>query len=271
MARYFLEVSYHGAAYAGFQIQQNAHTVQEEVEKALNIVLKFRPVLTGSSRTDSGVHAQQNFFHFDIEEPIDPRAIYNLNAVLPGDIAVRSLQLVKPDAHCRFDALSRSYVYSIYNRKDPFLRDRAYYYPYTLDFEKMRRASRFLTEQTDFSSFSKRNTQVHTFNCRIIRSEWIISDGAIEYQVESNRFLRGMVRGLVATMLRIGRGRLPLEELAGIFAAKNNASAWFDVPGHGLMLSEVRYDWEKVLDSSIKDSAGIGTSNPASDVTASGT
>jgi tRNA pseudouridine38-40 synthase len=248
MPRYFLEVSYHGANYAGFQIQENAHTVQEEVENALNTVLKQKPLLTGSSRTDSGVHARQNFFHFDIVPAIDPRIIYNLNALLPGDICIRSLQVVKGGAHCRFDAISRSYRYSVYNRKDPFLRDRAYFYPYTLHEDRMAEAAELIMQHQDFSSFSKRNTQVKTFNCTILRSEWVMKDGRLEYYVEANRFLRGMVRGLVATMLRVGRGRASVQELLAVLAAKDNSKAWFDVPGHGLILEEVKFDWEKILD-----------------------
>src|SRR5690349_19911214 len=109
MPRYFLEVAYHGANYSGFQVQENAHTVQQEVETALATILRQKPELTGSSRTDSGVHAKQNFFHFDVEAVLDPRIMYNLNALLPGDICIRSLQRVKPAAHCRFDAVSRAY------------------------------------------------------------------------------------------------------------------------------------------------------------------
>jgi tRNA pseudouridine38-40 synthase len=247
MARYFLELSYHGGNYAGFQIQDNAHTVQQEVERALTTYLRSTPVLTGSSRTDSGVHARQNFFHFDIAGEIDPRAIYNLNAILPGDIVIRSLHRVHETAHCRFDAISRRYIYRVYSSKDPFLRDRAYYYPYTLHIDRLYAAAASLVRRADFSSFSKRNTQVHTFNCDIMLSRWTEVNGVLEYEVAANRFLRGMVRGLVATMLRIGRGRLDVEGLDGILAAKDNAKAWFDVPGHGLMLEEVKYDWEEVF------------------------
>jgi tRNA pseudouridine38-40 synthase len=247
MPRYFLEISYHGLNYAGFQRQENAHTVQQEVETALGMILRTEPQLTGSSRTDSGVHARQNFFHFDFEREIDQRVVYNLNAVLPHDISVNSLKAVCPDAHCRFDALSRAYRYTVYNRKDPFLTDRGYFYPYTLDESKLREAGNVIRAHTDFTSFSKRNTQVHTYNCNIIRSEWVIADGLLEYHVEANRFLRGMVRGLVATMLRVGRGRAGIDELITVLAAKDNSRAWFDVPGHGLMLEAVNYDWNKVL------------------------
>ena len=247
MPRYFLEISYHGANYAGFQIQDNAHTVQEEVEKVLTTYLRTKPELTGSSRTDAGVHAAQNFFHFDVPAPIADRAVYNLNAMLPGDIAITGLKRVRDDAHCRFDAISRYYIYSIYTEKDPFLRDRAYFYPYTIDMELLSEASHIIASATNFTSFSKRNTQVRTYNCSIVRSEWVQNGRLLEYHVESNRFLRGMVRGLVATMLRVGRGKMSLEELAAALSAKDNTRAKFDVPGHGLILQRVKYDWSGVL------------------------
>lgn len=248
MPRYFLEISYHGGNYAGFQIQQNAHTVQEEVERALETCLRTDLDLTGSSRTDAGVHAASNFFHFDVEAEINPQVIYNLNAVLPHDISVRSLRRVKPDAHCRFDATSRSYIYSVYRNKDPFLQDRAYFYPYTLNMDALHASAEVIRSHTDFSSFSKRNTQVQTYNCSIISSRWVQREDVLEYHVEANRFLRGMVRGLVATMLRAGRGRLSQKELLLVLAGRDNTKAWFDVPGHGLVLKSVNFDWGSVLE-----------------------
>ncbi|RYG05051.1 MAG: tRNA pseudouridine(38-40) synthase TruA [Chitinophagaceae bacterium] len=247
MGRYFLEISYHGAEYAGFQIQKNARTVQEELEKAMFTYFRFRPELTGSSRTDAGVHARQNFFHFDTEVAIDPRAMYNLNSILPGNISVQGIYPVRPEAHCRFDAISRSYVYTIYTKKDPFLRDRAYFYPYALDFSVLQEAAGLIATNTDFTGFSKRNTQVFTYNCTIMRSEWCRKGDILEYRVEANRFLRGMVRGLVATMLRVGRGKSDCGELARLLAAKDSSKAWFDAPGHGLMLDQVRFEWEKLV------------------------
>jgi tRNA pseudouridine38-40 synthase len=248
MPRYFLEISYHGARYAGFQIQENAHTVQEEVERALETCLRTDLDLTGSSRSDSGVHAASNFFHFDVEHEIDSRVVYNLNAVLPHDISVKSLRRVRADAHCRFDAISRSYIYTVYRNKDPFLQDRAYYYPYTLNMDALHSAAAVLEASTDFSSFSKRNTQVKTFICSVNSSRWIETEGGLQYHVEANRFLRGMVRGMVATMLRAGRGRLSNEELLMVLAARDNSKAWFDVPGHGLILKAVHFDWNKTLE-----------------------
>ena len=241
MNRYFLEVSYHGGGFAGFQVQKNAITVQGEVEQAFATFFR-RPVeLTGSSRTDAGVHALQNYFHFDWEGDIDPKGIYNLNAILPGAIVIKGLTLMHNGAHSRFDAVSREYKYFLYGRKNPFLDDRALYYPYTIDLRKMQEAAGRVMGHTDFSSFSKRNTQVKTFNCRIERSEWRWEGDCLVYNVLGNRFLRGMVRGLVATMLQVGRGKMDLEGFEGVIASKDNTRADFAVGGHGLFLVGVNY------------------------------
>ena len=133
MPRYFLEVSYKGTNYSGFQTQKNANSVQDEVEKAFLILQKENVLLTGSSRTDAGVHALQNFFHFDFEGMINPQFVYKINAILPADIVVKRIIPVSPEAHCRFDAISREYKYFIYSQKNPFLSDRAFYFPYKLD------------------------------------------------------------------------------------------------------------------------------------------
>src|SRR5215216_2897775 len=135
MHRYFLEVAYKGTNYSGFQIQHNANTIQAEVEKALAILLRQQINLTGSSRTDAGVHALQNFFHFDTEINITEKNLYNLNAILPNDIAAKGFHSVNNSRHCRFDAISREYRYFIYNKKNPFLQETAWYYPYKINFE----------------------------------------------------------------------------------------------------------------------------------------
>src|SRR5436189_2173356 len=124
MSRYFLEVSYKGTNYSGFQIQQNANSIQAEIEKAVQTLQKEKIGLTGSSRTDAGVHALQNFFHFDFEGEMNRQFVYKMNAILPGDIVVKKLTTVKQEFHCRFDAISREYKYFIYQHKDPFLKDR---------------------------------------------------------------------------------------------------------------------------------------------------
>jgi tRNA pseudouridine38-40 synthase len=244
MPRYFIEVSYKGTAYSGFQVQKNANSIQAEIEKALSVFFKQTFSLTGSSRTDSGVHALQNYFHFDSVQPLAEKAefIYNLNAILPLDIVVKRIFLVDENAHCRFEAVSREYNYFIYRDKNPFLEGRAYYFPYTLDVDKLKQASKLVLLNKDFTSFSKRNTQVKNFICDIKKSDWILEKDTLVYRVESNRFLRGMVKGLVGTMLRVGTGKISLETFEEIIKSKDCTKADFSVPPHALFLMKVAYE-----------------------------
>jgi tRNA pseudouridine38-40 synthase len=239
--RYFLEVSYKGTNYSGFQVQENANSVQEEVEKAFATIQRNQVTLTCSSRTDTGVHALQNYFHFDYGADLHPDLIYKMNAILPPDITIKSIQAVATDAHCRFDAISREYKYFIYREKNPFLADRAYFYPYTLDRELLQQAAELVKRHKDFQSFSKRNSQVKTFICDIQKSEWQQEGDTLVYNVKANRFLRGMVRGLTATMLQVGRKKITLEQFEAIIASKDCTKADFSVPGHGLFLINVEY------------------------------
>lgn len=240
MSRYFIELSYKGSAYSGFQIQDNANSIQAEIEKALHVFYRQRFELTGSSRTDAGVHASQNFFHFDTALIIKDDA-YNLNAILPDDIVVKRIFKVDADAHCRFDALSREYHYYIYQHKNPFLQGRAYYIPYTIDIELLQQAAKEVLDYSDFTSFSKRNTQVNSFICNIYASEWIREGDCLVYKIKANRFLRGMVKGLVATMLLTGKKKITLEEFKSIIEAKDCTKADFSVPPDGLFLSKVEF------------------------------
>ena len=239
--RYFIELAYVGDRYAGFQVQQNANTIQAEVQKALQVIFKQDFELTGSSRTDAGVHARQNFFHFDTGIVIQPGIAYNLNALLPSDISITSLQPVVDNAHCRFDATSRLYQYCIYHQKDPFITNRAFFYPYTLDLILLNEAASALMEYTDFTSFSKRNTQTFTKLCTLKQSHWQQQENQLVYTVEANRFLRGMVKGLVGTMLRVGRGKISITDFRKIIEAKDCSEADFSVGAHGLYLIEVKF------------------------------
>lgn len=228
-------------------MQQNANTIQAEMEKALHILLRKEISLTGSSRTDAGVHALQNYFHFDIDETFSEAGgsssalIYKLNAVLPADIMAKKLVKVADDAHCRFDAASREYKYYIYQQKNPFLDDRAFYFPYKLDITLLQQAAGIISQYTDFTSFSKRNTQVKTFNCSIQHSVWVHEGDCIYYHVKADRFLRGMVRALVATMLKVGRRKTTLDQLKEIIEAGDCTKASFATPPHGLFLIAVKY------------------------------
>lgn len=245
MPRYFIEVAYKGTNYAGFQIQDNANTIQAEVEKALATYFREKINLTGSSRTDAGVHARQNFFHFDSQAvstyPDLLKPVYHLNAILPGDIVVKSIRLVKDQAHSRFDAISRTYEYAIYQTKDPFLQSIAYFYPYQPDVELLREFAKALISHTEFEAFSKRSTQVHTYNCYIDSSTWLISSDGLIYRVTANRFLRGMVKGLVGTMLRSASKKQSVEQFESIITAKDPSRVDFSAPSHGLTLCNVNY------------------------------
>ena len=239
--RYFLEVSYKGTNYSGFQIQHNANTIQAEAEKVLEVFYKEKFNLTGSSRTDAGVHALQNFFHFDSETNINPESLYNLNSILPGDIVLKSIRKVDDTAHCRFDAISREYRYYIYQHKNPFKADRAFYFPYKIDWELIQEAAEVLKEYSDFTSFSKRNTQVKNFRCQLSKSAWVKENDCLVYTIKANRFLRGMVRALTATMLLVGRRKINILQFREIIESKDCTKASFAVPAAGLFLIRVSY------------------------------
>ncbi len=244
--RYFLSVAYQGTRYAGFQIQDEQETIQSQVTKALETLFRQSFMLTGSSRTDAGVHAIQNYFHFDTTVELTAKHQYNLNAILPGDIAVTGIFQVPETGHCRFDATERVYKYLIYRHKNPFLADRGWLYPYPLHLKSLQRLSEVLMEYEDFSSFSKRNTQVFTYNCTISLAYWEEKgDGELEFHIRSNRFLRGMIRGIVGTMIRIARMEQTVEEAETMFRAvieaKDCGKADFTTPARGLYLMEVNY------------------------------
>lgn len=241
MPRYFLEVSYKGDNYSGFQVQENAITIQSEVEKAFKTFFRKPLVLTGSSRTDAGVHALQNFFHFDWEEEFQQKSIYNINSILPSDIVVKSVRLVKAEAHSRFSAVSREYKYFISFNKNPFMNDRAWLFPYQVNEELLHQAATLIKENENFMSFSKQHTQVKTFHCQIEKSIWTRQEDSFIYTVKANRFLRGMVRALVSTMLQVARENVSIQEFRTLLEGKIKASADFSAPAKGLFLTSVSF------------------------------
>ena len=245
MSRYFIELGYDGTKYAGFQIQKNANSIQHEVENALKTVLRTSIQLTCSSRTDAGVHAILNYFHFDCNLSthiiVGVKLMISLNALLPGDIVIKRIYEVASDQHSRFSAKSREYHYFIYKSKNPFLSDRAFFYPYKLDLQKLNDAAGILMEYQDFSSFSKKHTQVKSFECQIFKSNWSLEKDTFIYTVKANRFLRGMVKGLVGTMLKVSTGKITLQEFRDIIELKDSSQANFAVPSKGLFLIRVEF------------------------------
>lgn len=246
MPRYFMELAYKGTQFSGFQVQENAITIQSSIEQALQVIFKAAIPLTGSSRTDAGVHAMQNFFHFDFDYIITPKNKYNLNAILPADIAITAFYKVEPQQHARFDAVSRHYKYVIYNQKNPFLEQTGYYYPFAVNTQLLQTAAQMVQHNTNFTAFAKRNSQVKTFNCQIMQSQWMFNGPVFEYQVAANRFLRGMVRALVATMLQVGREAITLNDFEALLHNKHNKQANFTAPPQGLFLQQVAYPFNLI-------------------------
>lgn len=240
--RYFVELSYNGQAYHGWQNQPDAISVQEVVEKGLSLLLRQTIAIVGAGRTDAGVHAKQLFAHFDIDKTIDSKELqYKLNSYLPRDIAIRAIFQVPADAHARFDAVSRTYLYRISPKKNVFSFDFAYHFKPFLDVDKMNNACKILFEYTDFECFSKVNTDVKTFNCKIMEAHWKQVDDEFHFTIKADRFLRNMVRAVVGTMINIGTGKIAVDDLHAIIKSKNRSEAGFSVPAHALYLTKIDY------------------------------
>ena len=240
--RYFIEVSYNGSAYHGWQNQPNAISVQEVIEKALSTLLGEDIAIMGAGRTDAGVHAKQMFAHFNTDVDFtDTDLIFKLNSFLPIDVAIHDIFKVKTEAHTRFDALSRTYLYRVTLKKNVFTFENTYYVKQSLDVDKMNEASKILFGYKDFQCFSKSNTDVKTYNCDIMNAEWFFVNDELHFVIKANRFLRNMVRAIVGTMINIGMGKLSIEDLHTIIQSKNRSEAGFSVPAHGLYLTHIEY------------------------------
>ncbi|MBD8489860.1 tRNA pseudouridine(38-40) synthase TruA [Echinicola sp. CAU 1574] len=245
LKRYFLEVAYMGTHYHGWQIQPNAVTVQEKINDALKTILRKEIETMGSGRTDTGVHGKQQFLHFDFEEGLERKTfLKKLNAVLPKDISVYDLREVRQEAHARFDAAWRSYEYYISLRKNPFEQELSWHCYYQLDLEKMNKAAQLLLNHRDFECFSKVKTEVNHFECEIKTAFWEQKDQHLIFHITANRFLRGMVRAIVGTMVEVGMGKLDVKGFQDILNSKNRGKAGAAAPSQGLYLSEVTYPEE---------------------------
>lgn len=244
--RFFIELAFNGSRYHGWQIQKNAKTVQEVLNKALSTLLR-RPVETlGCGRTDTGVHAKQLFAHFDDEEGLvkgnESKILTGLNALLPVDIAIKKLFSVAGNAHARFDAIKRSYEYHIHFDKDPFLNDLSWQLRDRPAIKAMNEAAKLMMAYSDFSCFSKSNTQVFTNNCQLMRAEWQwATEDNLVFYISADRFLRNMVRAIVGTLLEIGHGKQSVDYIHAVIESKSRSVAGASVPACGLYLTEVVY------------------------------
>jgi len=244
--RYFIQIAYDGSLYHGWQIQPNAVTVQELLDKAMSIFFR-QPIETlGCGRTDSGVHATQFFAHFDVENLEESKvmnAVAGINAMMPYQIAANRILPVADDAHARFDATARAYKYFIHFEKNPFKLNRSWLVKDKLNVALMNRAAKELLNYTDFSCFSKSNTQTFTNNCKIVKAEFEELNDGLVFTIEADRFLRNMVRAIVGTLVRVGKKEIDIEDFKNIIDSKNRSNAGQSVPACGLYLVKVSYPY----------------------------
>lgn len=242
--RYFIEFSYCGKNYFGYQIQPREISVQQELEKALSTLLRQEIKTTGAGRTDTGVHATKMFAHFDTDIKPDQNLVYKLNSFLPDDIAVKKIFEVKDDFHARFNATYRTYEYYISSEKNPFTQDSSWQmWRRKLDIDQMNEACKILFEYEDFTSFAKLHTDSKTNNCKIYKAIWEQKGTEMKFTISADRFLRNMVRAIVGTMVEIGNGKIKPEDLRKIIEKKDRNSAGTSAPPQGLFLVDVGYNF----------------------------
>ena len=240
--RYFVEVAYNGTNYAGWQSQNNATGVQAVIEESISKLLREPIKIIGSGRTDTGVHCEQQFFHCDIEKEFDAQnLVLRLNSLLPKDISIYSIRKVKPEASARYNAIERTYHYRITRKKNPFVEGLAWHYFKTADIKTMNKAAALLLGKHDFECFSKVKTDVNNFMCDIKIASWVEKNDTLEFTITANRFLRGMVRAIVGTLLDVGSGKISVSDFQAIIKSKDRKQAGANVPPYGLYLTKVKY------------------------------
>ncbi|NTW31341.1 MAG: tRNA pseudouridine(38-40) synthase TruA [Bacteroidetes bacterium] len=245
MPRYFLKLSFDGTNYHGWQAQDNAITVQAEIEKAISQLLQEKIEITGAGRTDAGVHAREFYAHFDTSFSFDNetlnKTVYSLNAILPEDISINTVIPVNSLAHARFSAISRTYKYYISRNKNPFENKHSWCVHGNLNIKLMNAACEILYKHIDFTSFSKLHTDVNNNNCKIFLANWNEENNILVFTITANRFLRNMVRAIVGTLIDVGKSKITLDEFRTIIENKNRCDAGYSVPAKGLFLEKIDY------------------------------
>ena len=247
--RFFIEFSYNGSNYHGWQRQPSQTSIQERFEHCISKILSSNISLTAAGRTDTGVHAKKMFAHFDYDKEFDClKTIHQLNSFLPNDISVRNIFRVNDDDHARFSAISRTYRYVLISRKDPFMQKRAYLLKNKLDIKKMNEACKYLLSNDDFKSFSKSKTDVKTYICDIQEASWTqVDDDTFIFKIKANRFLRNMVRAIVGTLIEVGQNIITIDQFNDVILSKNRVKAGYSVPAHGLYLTDVEYEIDQII------------------------
>ncbi|MES2273931.1 MAG: tRNA pseudouridine(38-40) synthase TruA [Chlamydiota bacterium] len=250
--RYKLTIAYDGTHYSGWQVQENAISIQRVVQKFLEVVLRHPCSLTGSGRTDAGVHARGQTAHFDTDAPIRLSSLrHSLNALLPLDIRILQIDEVTPLFHARYSATSKIYHYHLQldSVLDPFARLYRHQFFFKLDLELLKKGAALFLGTHDFTSFANLRTQdelYHNAVRTLMRLDVVEQKGGLRLEFEGDGFLYKMVRNITGTLLNIARGRLPLSAIPEIFAARNRKKAGPAVPAQGLFLMEVRYNNESL-------------------------
>jgi tRNA pseudouridine38-40 synthase len=240
--RYFIELSYNGKKYHGWQIQPDVISIQEKLNFTVSTVLQEKIEVVGAGRTDTGVHAAQMFAHFDTKNELKGDITYKLNSLLPHDIIVHEVFSVDTEKHARFNAISRSYEYRIWLGRNPFLLDFSWQlHSQNLNVDLMNAAAKLLLEYTDFQTFSKVKTDVHTYNCDITEAIWKQNGKELVFHITANRFLRNMVRAIVGTLVDVGLGKITKDDFRKIIESKNRSNAGLSVPAKGLFLTNINY------------------------------
>ena len=242
MMRYFIDISYNGKNYHGWQIQKNAVTVQSTIQDVISKILGKSTDIVGSGRTDTGVHAKSQVAHFDVNKEVDNDFIYRVNAFLPQDISINSVNQVVDNSHARFDAISREYIYKIHNLKSPFVDGLSTFYNKKINMDLINEACSTIMKNSDFQSFSKVKTEVKNFNCTVFHASILRKNKFYLFKFRANRFLRGMVRALFLTLLQLNDGKINLKEFKLIFEKKNREYAGPSAPPYGLYLNKVNYN-----------------------------
>ena len=247
--RLFVQLSYDGSPFCGWQFQPNVPSVQAEMERALSIVFGEPVAVVGAGRTDTGVNARHYIAHFDVSawpQEETARLLRKLNAILPPAIVAEAFYRVADNAHARFDAVSRTYRYYIHTAKDPFIRHSCRCW-YAFDVAAMNRAAQPLLGRHDFSSFEKTGGANKTSLCTVTEARWTaVDDAHLVFTITADRFLRNMVRATVGTLLEVGRGRREPDWVGEVLAARDRGEAGQSVIGEALFLEDIRYPYPLV-------------------------
>lgn len=242
MFNYKIVIQYDGTLYAGWQIQENAVTVQQVITNSIEQILQEKFNLIGAGRTDTGVHALGQVANFKVDKEIDLYKFrYSLNSVLPKDIAISKIEIVEENFHARFSAKKRSYIYLISNQKTPFYERYSYTLFSKLDQDKLNELSSVIIGSHDFTSFSKINPEVQNKMCEVYQARWRRQKNFFIFYIEANRFLYGMVRAIVGSILKAYADEQSIDYIKNIFLQKDRNAAADAVPAKGLFLYKVKY------------------------------